>query len=176
MQGYMVPNIKLLLMAMAMANRYHKGQKRKVSGDPYVYHVFTVMFIVNAFKRSKYLTEILCAAILHDSLEDTKLTFEMIARTYGPMVASIVEELTNDEEEIKRIGKLAYHKQKLLGISSYALIIKLADRLHNISDNPSAKMVLETLELMEHLKKNRKLTKSQSELVGEIIRLCKAKQ
>jgi hypothetical protein len=59
-------------------------------------------------------------------------------------------------------------------MSSYALYIKLADRLHNISDNPSKKMVDETLELMEYLKRNRKLTKGQRAMVQEIIRLCKA--
>ncbi len=160
---------------MSFAKKHHKGQERKVSGLPYFYHPLAVMFIVSAFKQSKHLTELLCAAILHDTLEDTQLKFALIAKNFGSLVASIVDELTNDLEEIKRIGKLAYHKKKLLGISNYALIIKLADRLHNICDNPSLKMLTETLELMVHLKKHRKLTKTQANLVKEIILACKAK-
>lgn len=175
MSRYIVKDTGLLLKAMRTADKYHSGQKRKGSGLPYFYHPVTVAFIVASFKQSKHLTEILCATILHDTLEDTKLTFEKITRDFSPMVASLVQELTNDEEAIAKMGKLEYHKKKLLGISSYALIIKLADRFHNISDQPTEKMVRETLELMEHLKKNRKLTKGQSALVKEITLLCKEK-
>lgn len=169
-----VSNIPLVLKAIRFANRSHRGQVRKGTGDPYYHHPIAVSFILVAFKNSKHLAELICAAILHDTLEDTGLTFDVIAREFGSLVASLVFELTNDEGEIRKVGKLAYHKKKLVGMSSYALYIKLADRLHNISDNPSKKMVDETLELMEYLKRNRKLTKGQRAMVQEIIRLCKA--
>lgn len=175
MSRHIIDNAPLVLKAMQFAEKYHDKQTRKGSGLPYFYHPITVALIVASFKKSKHLSELLCAASLHDGLEDTTLTFEQVAREFTPLVASLVQELTNDEEEIARIGKLEYHKKKLLGISSYALYIKLADRLHNVFDQPSEKMVRETLELMEHLKKNRKLTKGQKAMVAEIISVCTQK-
>jgi GTP pyrophosphokinase len=172
MSRHIVANVGLVLKAMQFAEIHHDGQVRKGSGLPYFYHPVAVAIIAATFKQSKHLTELFCAAVLHDGLEDTSLTFEKIAQEFGSLVASLVLELTNDNEEIARIGKLEYHKKKLVGISSYALYIKLADRMHNVSDNPSEKMVTETLELMAHLKKNRKLTKAQAEMVAEIIRIC----
>ena len=176
MSRHIIDNAPLVVKAMKLAEKAHRGQKRRGSGLPYFYHPVTVAIIVASFKQSKHLSEILCAAFLHDTFEDTSLTFKQTARMFTPLVASLVQELTNDEKEIARIGKLEYHKKKLVGISSYALYIKLGDRLHNVSDNPSEKMVPETLELMEHLKKNRKLTKIQKTMVAEIISICKAKK
>lgn len=167
-----VTNIPLVLKAIRFANKHHQGQVRRGSGDPYYYHPIAVALILVAYKNSKNLVLLICAAILHDTIEDTKLTFEKIVKEFGKLVASLVLELTNDEKEIMRIGKLAYHKKKFVGMSSYGLYIKLADRLHNISDNPSATMISETLELMTHLMKHRKLTKGQRGMVQEIIRLC----
>jgi (p)ppGpp synthase/HD superfamily hydrolase len=168
-----VTNIPLVLKAIKLADKSHHGQIRNSTGDPYFYHPIAVGLVVLSYKRSKRLVELICAAILHDTLEDTDLTFEKINRGFGTLVASLVLELTNDDEEIEKIGKLEYHKKKLVGMSSYGLYLKLADRLHNVSDNPSKKMVTETFELMAHLKKRRKLTKSQSAMVQEIIRICR---
>jgi guanosine-3',5'-bis(diphosphate) 3'-pyrophosphohydrolase len=171
-----VYDVALVLKAMKFAEKAHAGQKRRGSGQPYFYHAIAVGFILVAHKGSKYLAELLCAAILHDTLEDTDLSFETIAKEFGSLVASLVRELTNDEEEIQRIGKLAYHKKKLVGMSSYGLYLKLADRLHNVSDNPSEQMMKETIELVEHLKKKRRLTKGQKALVEEILSVCNRKK
>jgi GTP pyrophosphokinase len=176
MSRYVLSNAGLVLKALKIAERAHKGQFRRSTGAPYFHHPVTVAIVVAGFKQSKHLAEILCAAILHDTLEDTELTFSDIAKMFTPLVASIVQELTNDKEEIERIGKLAYHKKKLVGMSSYSLTIKLADRLHNVSDNPTEKMVTETIELIVHLKKQRKLTKAQKELAKEILTICMAKK
>jgi (p)ppGpp synthase/HD superfamily hydrolase len=168
-----VSNVPLVLKAVRFADKFHRGQTRRGTGEPYYYHPIAVGLILVAYKSSKRLGELICSAILHDTIEDTGLSFEKIAKEFGSLVASLVLELTNDNKEIERVGKLAYHKKKLVGMSSYALYLKLADRLHNMSDQPSEKMVSETLELMDYLKKNRKLTKGQRAMVQEIIRLCK---
>lgn len=110
---------------------------------------------------------------MHDALEDRRLSFEDIARDFSPFVASLVLELTNDEDEMRRIGKLEYQKKKLVGISSYALTVKLADRLHNLADHPTAKTVEQTVELLQYLAANRKLTKTQEAMAAEILSLCK---
>ena len=60
----------------------------------------------------------------------------------------------------------------MVGMSSYALILKLADRLHNISDNPTVKMIDDTLEIMKYLLTARKLTKTHAMMVNDIISEC----
>lgn len=169
-------NAKMLLDAIQFANEKHAGQVRKGSGIPYISHPIAVSYLVAAYKSSRHLVALLVAAILHDCLEDTDATFEEIARRFGPMVASLVQELKNDDEEIARVGKLAYHTKKMLGMSSYALVIKLCDRLHNISDNPTEKMVADTLVLMQRLRKGRKLSKTHRAIADDIEAMCHEKQ
>lgn len=164
--------VKLILDAIQYGNEKHAGQIRKGSGDAYITHPIAVSYIIAAYKRSKKLPELLAAAILHDTLEDTDATFIELATRFTPLVASLVLELTNDEEQIAKVGKLEYQKKKLVSMSSYALIVKLADRMHNVSDQPSEKMIVETLDLMRHLTENRKLTQTHLEMVKEIVCIC----
>ncbi|HET8685679.1 MAG TPA: HD domain-containing protein [Methanosarcina sp.] len=164
--------MKLILDAIQYGNEKHAGQIRKGSGDAYITHPIAVSYIIAAYKRSKKLPELLAAAILHDTLEDTDATFIELATRFTPLVASLVLELTNDEEQIAKVGKLEYQKKKLVSMSSYALIVKLADRMHNVSDQPSEKMIVETLDLMRHLTENRKLTQTHLEMVKEIVCIC----
>jgi GTP pyrophosphokinase len=169
-----IPNTRIILEAIEFAKDAHKGQVRKVTGEDYYLHPVTVAFLVLAFKRSKRITDLLVAAILHDVLEDTDKTFEEVARKFGPFVASLVLELTNDLNEIKRIGKTAYMKAKFVKMSSYGLLIKLCDRLHNMSDQPSKKEKRNTLEIMGHLiAERRNLTRAQLELAEFIILACR---
>jgi GTP pyrophosphokinase/guanosine-3',5'-bis(diphosphate) 3'-pyrophosphohydrolase len=149
----------------------HAGTFRRGSGEAYSTHPIAVSKIVIGHKVSKKLDDLVIAALLHDTLEDTDTTFSEIASLFGPLVASLVLELTNDSAIIADMGKLAYHKKKLVGMSSYALVIKLADRLHNISDGPSKKMKSETIDLMAHLKANRTLSSTHSTLVEKILNL-----
>jgi (p)ppGpp synthase/HD superfamily hydrolase len=163
--------MNLVLKAIQFASEKHQGQVRKVSGDPYVSHPMAVSYIVSSFKKSKHLDEILAACWLHDTLEDTETNFVELATKFTPLVASLVLELTSDDEEIKRIGKCEYFKTKLVGMSSYALVIKLADRLHNISDSPTTKMLVDTEHIITHLIKKRKLTKTHKAIVEEIAKI-----
>lgn len=165
----------MILKALKFSNRKHHGQVRKGSGAAYVTHPIAVSYLVAAYKRSKHLEELISAALLHDALEDTDTTFIEIAQKFTPLVASLVLELSNDPEQIEKVGKLEYQKKKILGMSSYGLIIKLADRLHNISDHPTDKMVADTIELLEFLKKNRKLSKTHKAIIADIIKLCDEK-
>jgi len=165
-----------VLDALKFSDERHAGQFRRGSGHPYVFHAVAVAYLVVVYKRSKRLTELLIAALLHDTLEDTATTFAEIAERFSPFVASLVLELTNDEEEIARVGKLEYQSRKLAGMSSYGLVIKLADRMHNVSDHPTKTMVADTLELMARLRLARKLSKTQLAMVEEIERLCREKQ
>ena len=62
---------------------------------------------------------------MHDTLEDTPCSYIEIETEFGPLVASVVMELTSDEEAIKKIGKNEYLKEKMLNMSKYALTLKL---------------------------------------------------
>lgn len=162
--------MQLVQTATLFAEARHFGQFRRGTGLPYITHPVAVRDIVHQRKRSKHLEAILAATVLHDVLEDTPTTFSELVEEFNPLVASLVLEVTSDISEIARIGKLEYQKKRLQGMSSYALVIKLADRLHNISDNPTAKMIADTRELMAYLVQNRKLSATQYSLVEQIIR------
>ena len=164
--------MRLIIDAFDFAKEKHAGQFRKGSGDIYLVHPVSVSYIVARYKISKHIEELLAAAYLHDLLEDTDTTFGELVVRFGPLVARIVFELTNDDAEIELIGKKEYQKKKMAGMSSYSLILKLADRMHNISDQPTMKMVEDTLEIMQHLLTARKLTKTQMQMVNDIIAAC----
>lgn len=161
-----------ILKAVKFCIEKHAGQVRKGSGEPYSNHPIAVSSIVADHKISVHLDDLIIAALLHDTLEDTETTFSELSMNFGPFVASLVLELSNDDVVIKKVGKLAYHMKKLVGMSSYSLVIKLADRLHNISDHPSPKMISDTIILMEHLKVNRILSATHTVLVDKILTVC----
>lgn len=164
--------MNLVLKAIKFADLKHEGQVRKGSGEKYVTHPVAVSYLVSAYKQSKRLDELIVAAILHDTLEDTDTTFVELATEFTPLVASLVLELTNDPHQIEILGKLEYQTRKMIGMSSYGLVIKLADRLHNISDQPTEKMVADTLKLMEALLLRRKLSDTHINLIDEILSIC----
>ena len=161
-----------IIKAIQFCQEKHKGQTRKVSGEPYASHPIAVSYLVASYKKSKKIEDLLIAAMLHDTLEDTETTFVELSTEFSPLVASLVLELSNDPVELSKLGKLEYQKRKLCGMSSYGLVIKLCDRLHNILDHPSPKMVLETIELLQHLQTKRKLSKTHKKILTDIIGIC----
>jgi (p)ppGpp synthase/HD superfamily hydrolase len=112
----------------------HDGQFRKFSGQEYAWHPVGVAKIVREVKSSKNKEKICIAALLHDTVEDCPVSLDDIRMEFGEMVSSIVDELTSDGNKIKVMGKADYLLDKMLRMTSYALVIKLADRLHNCSD------------------------------------------
>jgi (p)ppGpp synthase/HD superfamily hydrolase len=166
------PDDGMIFDAIIFANEKHEGQTRKGNGLPYITHPLAVSYLVAKFKKSKHLIELVVASILHDTIEDTNTTFAELAKRFTPLVASLVFELTSDKLEIARIGKLEYLKKKMVGMSSYALLLKLLDRLHNISSGPTEKTVHDTVEILQHIAKKRKLTKPQKQVAHEITLLC----
>lgn len=163
-----------VLDAIALANKLHKGQKRKGSGEAYIGHPVAVSYLVAHYKQSKYLEDLLIASILHDVVEDASYPIWKITKQFGGLVGGLVQELTNDAVKIEQLGKFEYQKQKMLGISSFALVIKLCDRLHNISDNPSNQMVLDTVQICNTLCVGRKLSKTHSRIIADIQAKCNA--
>jgi len=162
---------ELILKALKYATSKHRGQKRKVSGAEYITHPILVSYLAASYKRSKALETLICAAILHDTVEDTKATYNQILRLFGMPVASLVFELTSDSAALKKMGKLEYLKSHMAGMSSYALFLKLCDRLANLRDNPSPKQLEETAIILKHLRTKRRLTKSHLAVMAEIEKI-----
>lgn len=117
--------------ALSFATEKHKLQKRKFNGEPYVNHCIRVSNTVKEFSNQD---ELMVAAILHDTLEDTDTTYDELQREFGEQIAKIVLSLSNDKEELARLGKTQYLAEKINTLTSEELLIKLADRLDNLTD------------------------------------------
>lgn len=141
--------------ALRFATEAHKGQKRKGTNVEYISHPLRVALIFMRYSYfinndSKYtINELVAVCLLHDVLEDCLVSKEDILKKFGKNVLGLILELTSNKEEIKRIGKNEYLYQKFLNMSIEAKIIKLCDRLANITDTPTFKYVDDTLILME---------------------------
>lgn len=164
----------LVIDALKFASEKHKGQVRRGSGLPYVTHPIIVMELVQKYKgESSHIEELKCAALLHDTLEDTNTSYAEIERFFGPMVAAIVMELTSDPIAIKEYGKNKYLINKMSKMSRYAFVIKLIDRLSNIMDQPGKSYVKKTLVMTAYLKKHREdITDRQLRIIAKIEDEC----
>lgn len=162
----------MLNKAIEFARLKHLGQVRKVSKEPYINHPLHVLELLLKYKTSKNIEVLSIVAVLHDTVEDTNTTLQEITTEFGSFVASLVEELTSNESAINEIGKNEYLKIKLLNLSSYALTLKLLDRLSNISDHPSQKYKSDTIELLKYINQHRDLNKTQSKIIIDILLLC----
>lgn len=124
-----------LYQAAKMSERAHDGQYRKglVHGVkvPYATHPARVASRLLEVGAS---VDLAVVGLLHDVLEDTKLTAAEIEASFGPVVRELVEELTNDPVALAEVGKTAYLAQKMLLVSPEAVLVKLADRADNASD------------------------------------------
>jgi (p)ppGpp synthase/HD superfamily hydrolase len=161
--------------ALDFATNAHAGQTRS-GGDPYIGHPVRVANIIKQFKDSHNIDALISAAYLHDTIEDTDTTHHALHDLFGGLVASLVVELTSDVDQIKQVGKKEYLAKKMAhDMSSYALVIKLADRLDNVQDIATAKDAkwraryrAETEHIMDYLERNRVLSGTHQKLIGLI--------
>ena len=128
-------NEKLFVKAIEVAETSHKNQFR-ASGDPYIVHPYEVCKSLIELKLD---TETVITGLLHDVIEDTEYSKEQLNEIFGKSIASLVDGLTKidflEEKKITRSEKEAENFRKLLISTAKdirVLIIKLADRLHNI--------------------------------------------
>jgi len=123
--------IQAVLKAAHFASIKHVGQKRKgVAGEPYLNHLIEVAELV-----SRAITEpdtnLIAAALLHDTVEDTRTSHEELLREFGPDIAGLVAEVTDDKS-------LPKHERKRLQvehaphISARAQAVKIADKISNL--------------------------------------------
>jgi GTP pyrophosphokinase len=124
----------LITRAYELAKSAHHGVRR-LSGEPYMMHPLSVARIV--VKEIGLGSTSICAALLHDVVEDTDYTVEDIERMFGPKIASIVEGLTKLSGGVfaDKAMKQAENVRKLVLTMSddiRVMLVKLADRLHNM--------------------------------------------
>ena len=160
--------------ALQYATQAHAGQTRS-GGDPYITHPMRVADHIRQYKQSHNLDALISAAYLHDTIEDTDTTQEALHDLFGGLVASLVKELTSDPEQIKKMGKAAYLSHKMAVMSSYGLVIKLADRLDNVKDITTArtpqwraKYAAETNQILDYIEKTRALSGTHKKLISLI--------
>jgi glycerol-3-phosphate cytidylyltransferase-like family protein len=160
--------------ALQYATQAHAGQTRS-GGEPYITHPMRVADHIRQYKQSHNLDDLISAAYLHDTVEDTDTTHEALQDLFGGLVASLVKELTSDPEQIKKVGKAQYLAHKMAAMSSYALVIKLADRLDNVKDITTArtpqwrqKYKTETEHILNYIEKTRALSGTHQKLIGLI--------
>jgi len=123
---------KTILETAHYAAIKHKNQRRKnKEKDPYINHPLEVAKLIQTVGKCND-ENILKAALLHDVVEDTDVSIEEIQQEFGPVVASIVKEVTNDQS-LKKWDKKLKQMEKANKISQSAQIVKLADKLSNLS-------------------------------------------
>lgn len=123
----------MIMRAFQLADEAHEGQKRK-SGEEYIIHPVAVAYILAEYKMD---TETICAALMHDVIEDTDYTHKQIATIFNARIADLVEGVTKIgkiEYQSKEESQAEYLRKMVMAMSRdiRVILIKLVDRLHNM--------------------------------------------
>ena len=164
-------DFKLIDKAIYWAKKYHDGQFRK-SGEPYYTHPLEVAYLVSEYKLT---TNVIVTAILHDVVEDSDATVEMIIDAFSWRIAEMVDRLTRDRSDgsklsVEEILNNAYEKD-----DKDVLLVKVVDRLHNMQtigsmgDKKQNEIAIETLESVIYHSNNIDLEKLLNILSSNII-------
>lgn len=126
-------DIDLILEAAAFAADKHRMQRRKdAEASPYINHPLALGHILS---REGKVSDpvVLCAALLHDTVEDTETTLEELELRFGAEVAATVAEVTNDES-LPKAEQKRLQVAKAASKSPAAKLVKLADKISNLRD------------------------------------------
>lgn len=172
--------LKLIDKAYEFTLKHHSDEKR-LTGEPYIIHPLTVAYILAEIKAD---SETICGALLHDVLESDKVTIADIEREFNKDIALLVESVTKinklsfagDNEAV-----LANHRKIIVGLSEdvRVIIIKLADRLHNmqtlwvIPEESQKEKAKETLDILVPIAHRLGMNKIKSELEDLSLRYYK---
>lgn len=126
-------DLNLIKRAFVFAEQHHRPQRRK-NGDPYVGHPVSVAHIVAEMKLDE---GTICAALLHDTVEDTSATHEDLVQCFGPDIAHLVDGVTKlskirfrskEEKQAENFRKMLVAMSQDIRV----ILVKLADRTHNM--------------------------------------------
>jgi len=179
--------VKLVKKARKFATDAHKGVYRNgldLNGHKleYITHPISVAKILHKYKSSNTIEILVAVCLLHDTVEDVDwVTIDVIRDEFGDLIASLVDELTSDPKGLEKYGKEEYLKIKMSSMSSWGLCIKLADRLHNLSDVDMkikgcessdirwvVKYCNQTNNIIKHLEDSRTLSDTHIRLIDSI--------
>ena len=145
-------DLRKIRRAYDFAEKAHENQKR-LSGEKYIIHPLNVAYILADLSLDD---NTICAALLHDVIEDTEVTFDDIKSEFGEEVAIIVDGVT-------KLGKLKYTTKEEAQIENYrkmflamgrdirVILVKIADRIHN-------------MRTMEFMRREKQIEKSKETL------------
>ena len=165
-------NPSTLSKAYDFAIKAHKNQKRK-SGDPYVIHPVAVANILSDLKLD---SATIVTGLLHDTIEDTNATYDVVLSEFGKEVADLVEGVTKISQLENQAGEnsQAENFRKLILATSKdirVLLVKLADRLHNMrtihafsSNDKKQRIAKETMEIYAPLADRMGMNRIRDEL------------
>ena len=126
--------LKLLIKALTFAANKHRNQRRKnAEAFPYINHPIS---LANILCNEAHISDmdVICAALLHDTVEDTETTAEELEIEFGSHICNMVMEVTDDKSiEVKKLRKQLQidHASQ---ISESAKLLKLADKISNLRD------------------------------------------
>ena len=125
--------LALLLKALAFAAHKHRDQRRKdAEASPYINHPIALAdVLVNEGGVTDF--DVLCAALLHDTVEDTATTSEELAEAFGTRIAGIVAEVT-DDTRLPKAERKRLQIEHARALSPQAKLVKLADKICNLRD------------------------------------------
>jgi len=145
MKGHPEKDLALLFRALAFAAHKHRDQRRKdAEASPYINHPIALAEVL-AGEGGVADAEVLAAALLHDTIEDTATTAGELREEFGERIAAMVEEVTDD----KNLPKAERKRLQIVhaaGLSAGAKLVKLADKICNlrdVADRPPAKWDLQ---------------------------------
>ena len=127
------PSIGTLVEAVAFAADKHRDQRRKdIAASPYINHPIA---LANVLANEGGITNLtaLCAAVLHDTVEDTNTTEQELAERFGNDIASVVMEVT-DDKSLDKARRKELQIEHAPHMSYAARLVKLADKISNLRD------------------------------------------
>ncbi len=134
-------NLTLLLKALSFAAHKHRDQRRKdAEASPYINHPIALAEVLAAEGGVSDI-EVLAAALLHDTIEDTATTYEELVEHFGSRIAGMVAEVT-DDQNLPKADRKRLQIEHAAGLSAGAKLVKLADKICNlrdVADRPPAK-------------------------------------
>lgn len=128
-----INGLPIILTALEFASKKHKDQRRKDSdSSPYINHPIS---LANVLCNEGKITDskVICAALLHDTIEDTETTEDELKSIFGKSITKIVVEVTDDKSLPKKERKLA-QIEHAKHASKRAKLVKLADKISNLRD------------------------------------------
>ena len=128
-----IPPINLVLKALAFAAHKHRHQRRKdAEASPYINHPIALADVL-ANEAGIEDPIVICAALLHDTVEDTQTTPQELKEEFGAEIAGVVSEVT-DDKSLPKAERKRLQVQHAATVSHRARLVKLADKICNLRD------------------------------------------